>query len=128
MRYAHLAPHVARDAVRLLDRAPVPASDPNPPGNSAPQSPGHPGDPVEVAKDGRKFSGRRPNQLRSFALSRAIHPSARRVARWRPSRPRIHATSFYSFGPPARTSADACASYFLKFSRNSDATRFAFSS
>jgi hypothetical protein len=39
-----------------------------------------------------------------------------------------NATHFYSFGPPARTSADAWASYFLKFSRNSDATFLAFSS
>ncbi len=34
----------------------------------------------------------------------------------------------HSFGPPERTSDEACASYFLKFSRNSDATFLAFSS
>lgn len=34
----------------------------------------------------------------------------------------------YTFGPPARTSAEACDSYFLKLSRNSAATFLAFSS
>src|SRR3954469_7739615 len=38
----------------------------------------------------------------------------------------VHATQ--TFGPPPRTSAEACASYFLKFSRNRPATFFAFSS
>lgn len=48
---------------------------------------------------------------------------------YRPARAEwIDAARVYSFGPPARTSADACASYFLKLSRNSDATRLAFSS
>jgi integrase len=51
MRYAHLAPHVARDAVRLLDR--VPTSAPSLPGNSAPNSAPASAIVVEVAKDWR---------------------------------------------------------------------------
>jgi site-specific recombinase XerD len=51
MRYAHLAPHVVRDAVRLLDRAPVAAPTPNLPGNPAPDSSPAPAILVEVAKD-----------------------------------------------------------------------------
>lgn len=54
MIYAHLAPHVARDAVRVLDRARLPGAGPAPAGNSA-------GDPaivstipVAVATDWRK--------------------------------------------------------------------------
>jgi integrase len=50
MRYAHLAPHVARDAVRLLDRARPPTVAPN----SAPASSPAPTIPVRVAKDWRK--------------------------------------------------------------------------
>ena len=48
MRYAHLAPHVARDAVRLLDRARPPVAPPN----SAPAS-SAPAIPARVAKDWR---------------------------------------------------------------------------
>src|SRR3954471_6115379 len=50
MRYAHLAPHVARDAVRLLDRA-RPAAAPRPAPNSAPASTPPPAIPARVAKD-----------------------------------------------------------------------------
>jgi Phage integrase family len=50
MRYAHLAPHVARDAVRVLDRVRPPAAAPN----SAPKSSPPAADPVAVAKDWRK--------------------------------------------------------------------------
>jgi len=53
MRYAHLAPHVARDAVRLLDRMRPPAVPPNPTANSAPSS-SAPAIPARVAKDWRK--------------------------------------------------------------------------
>jgi len=49
MIYAHLAPHVARDAVRVLDRPRPLAAAPN----SAPASPSTPTIPVEVAKDWR---------------------------------------------------------------------------
>jgi integrase len=51
MIYAHLAPHVARDAVRVLDRARPPATPPTPAANSAPASSSPPAIPVEVAKD-----------------------------------------------------------------------------
>src|ERR1044071_3840456 len=37
-------------------------------------------------------------------------------------RGRAHRARRYSLGPPARTSGEACDSYFLKFSRNSEAT------
>ena len=50
MRYAHLAPHVARDAVRVLDRARPPAAAPNSAPNSAPP----PAIPVGVAKNWQK--------------------------------------------------------------------------
>ena len=53
MIYAHLAPHVARDAVRVLDRARPPAPTPTPAANSAPASSSPPAIPVEVAKDWR---------------------------------------------------------------------------
>ena len=53
MIYAHLAPHVARDAVRVLDRARPPAAAPPPAANSAPASSSPPAIPVEVAKDRR---------------------------------------------------------------------------
>lgn len=53
MRYAHLAPHVARDAVRLLDRMRPPAVPPNPTANPAPTS-SAPAIPARVAKDWRK--------------------------------------------------------------------------
>ena len=49
MIYAHLAPHVARDAVRVLDRARVPSAGPN----SSPP----PAIPAEVAKNWRKPPG-----------------------------------------------------------------------
>ena len=53
MRYAHLAAHVARDAVRLLDRTPVPASPAsNQPGNSSPNSSPVSAIPASVAKIG----------------------------------------------------------------------------
>ncbi len=55
MRYAHLAPHVARDAVRVLDRARPSAVAPN----LAPKSSSAPAIPVKVAKDWRK-SPKRP--------------------------------------------------------------------
>jgi len=55
MRYAHLAPHVAREAVRVLDRPRPPAVAPN----SAPKSSSTPAIPVKLAKDWRK-SPKRP--------------------------------------------------------------------
>jgi integrase len=53
MRYAHLAPHVARDAVRVLDRVRPPVVTPN----SAPSSSSAPAIPAEVAKNWRKPPG-----------------------------------------------------------------------
>src|SRR5512140_1203090 len=53
MIYAHLAPHVARDAVRVLDRARPPAA-PLPAANSAPVPLSPPAIPVKVATDWRK--------------------------------------------------------------------------
>jgi integrase len=53
MRYAHLAPHVARDAVRVLDRVRPPVVAPN----SAPSSSSAPAIPAEVAKNWRKPPG-----------------------------------------------------------------------
>ena len=53
MIYAHLAPHVARDAVRVLDRARSPGAVPTPAANSAPISPSAPAIPASVAKDWR---------------------------------------------------------------------------
>ncbi len=61
MIYAHLAPHVARDAVRLLDRArpagaapiPAPSHAPTRAPNSAPASSSASPIPVELAKDWR---------------------------------------------------------------------------
>jgi len=50
MRYAHLAPHVARDAVRVLDRVRPPAAAPNSASKSSPP----PAIPVGVAKNWRK--------------------------------------------------------------------------
>jgi hypothetical protein len=53
MIYAHLAPHVARDAVRVLDRARPPAAPPTPAANSAPASSSAPAIPGRVAKEWR---------------------------------------------------------------------------
>ncbi len=53
MIYAHLAPHVARDAVRVLDRARSPGAVPTPAANSAPISPSAPAIPASAAKEWR---------------------------------------------------------------------------
>ena len=54
MRYAHLAPHVTREAVRVLDRPRTAATPPNPAPNSSLTTAPTPAIPVEVAKDWRK--------------------------------------------------------------------------
>ena len=47
------APHVARDAVRVLDRARSPGAVPTPAANSAPICPSAPAIPASAAKDWR---------------------------------------------------------------------------
>jgi len=61
MRYAHLAPHVAREAVRVLDRPRPPAVAPN----SAPKSSPPPGDPRQSGEGLAKIAQEGCNQLRS---------------------------------------------------------------
>jgi len=62
------------------------------------------------------------------ARGRNTNWGVKAIAARRQRRDDAPARARYSFGPPARTSAEAWASYFLKLSRNSWATFLALSS
>src|SRR5690606_12154419 len=81
-----------------------------------------------VARSARRTRGNLRGRCPAVNARGSRSARSGRRSRRRSAPPAERIRERQTFGPPARTSADACDSYFLKFSRNSAATFFALSS